>query len=272
MYRRWRIFHNDTKQERNTFKTSFTGSLWWGHRRKTQRVAKKIVCNHCLHYYIIKLWRTSDATRRKNHLLAIFNVTTCVTYFLTWEAAVSDRQQQTAFQELRKTAVATISWKKKTSFSSISEFMEFHKTSSTKMREGYSRYNDTIFSRQIARWNTFQVHAKRLGSRRSTQCFQRGVKIQAQRDNNSELHELDETVRTTQCRTWLRYSEENSIYCKYGECLISSSEFDSSSVQLFEFSLHALNWSSVPNLSGSRSSISQVTSIHWSCFASINAS
>ena len=41
---------------------------------------------------------------------------------------------------------------------------------------------------------------------------------------NIELYELSATVRTTQCLLCLRHSNEGSIYCGCGECLILSQE------------------------------------------------
>ena len=44
------------------------------------------------------------------------------------------------FKELREAAASTVSLKKKTRFRLISEFLEFHKTSSTKMKHGQPKY------------------------------------------------------------------------------------------------------------------------------------
>ena len=100
------------------------------------------------------------------------------------------------FKELRETAASTISSKKKTRFLSISEFLEFQITSSTKMR---TDNQNTSFGRQVARWISFQVHPKRPESRR-IQCVQRGIKTRKLRHGQHRA-----------VRTWVKQSEQLSV-------------------------------------------------------------
>ena len=142
------------------------------------------------------------------------------------QAAASSSQH---FGELRETAAGQTRWwtrdcsrscwklhqaqilsKKKTRFRSISEFMEFHKTSSAKM--GRITKIQTLVDRlqDGSRSTSIQKDLKQEGvSNVFSEASKRAVKEMC----TIELYELGETVRTTQCPTCLRHSEEGTVHC-----------------------------------------------------------
>ena len=66
------------------------------------------------------------------------------------------------------------------------------------------------FCRQVARWISFQVHPRRLETRR-IEYVNKALKRTIKEMGNIELYELGETDRTTQCPTCFRHSNEGTV-------------------------------------------------------------
>ena len=97
---------------------------------------------------------------------------------------------------------------------SISEFKEFHKTSSTRITK-----IQTLVDRLPDGYRTKSI-MKDLKQEGISNVFSEASRRTIKEMGNIEFFELGETVRTTQCPSCIRYSKEGTAYCLFGKCLI----------------------------------------------------
>ena len=117
----------------------------------------------------------------------------------------------------------TVFCERKTRFKSIFELMELSHDVICKDKERMTKIQTSVEDNQQDGYRIKSI-VDGLGKKGFSSVFSEASRRTIKEMDNIEFFELGETVRTTQCPSCLRYSQEGTFHCLCGKCLMPSFE------------------------------------------------